>query len=79
MFERFSNGSRATVVAAHELALALGSGSIGPGHLLYGCAEAREETTSGVAAAPAESRPRPSAACYPMPVRGDRGRPMPGR
>ena len=47
MFERFTDGTRAVVVEAHDLALELGSDSIGAGHLLYGCAESREETAGG--------------------------------
>lgn len=44
MFERFTEGSRAVLVEAQDLALELGSSSIDVGHLLYGCAEGREET-----------------------------------
>jgi ClpA/ClpB-like protein len=44
MFERFTEGSRAVLVEARDLALELGSPSIDVGHLLYGCAEGREET-----------------------------------
>jgi hypothetical protein len=44
MFERFTEPSRAVLVEAEGLAVELGSGYIGAGHLLYGCAEGREET-----------------------------------
>jgi len=44
MFERFTEGSRAVLVEAQSLSLEMGSGCIGVGHLLYGCAEGREET-----------------------------------
>lgn len=44
MFERFTEGSRAVLVEAQGLALELGSPYLGAGHLLYGCAEGREET-----------------------------------
>ena len=47
MFERFTEGSRAVLVEARDLALELGSPSIDVGHLLYGCAEGREETAAG--------------------------------
>jgi len=57
MFERFTEGSRAVLVEAQDLARELGSGHIGVGHVLYGCAEGREETAgrplreSGITAA----------------------------
>ena len=44
MFERFTEGSRAVLVEAQDIALELGSHYIGVGHILYGCAEGREET-----------------------------------
>jgi hypothetical protein len=44
MFERFTEGARAVLVEAQDLAVELRSGSIGVGHVLYGCAEGREET-----------------------------------
>jgi Clp amino terminal domain, pathogenicity island component len=44
MFERLAESSRAVLVEAQDLAIELGSGSISAGHLLYGCAEGREET-----------------------------------
>jgi len=44
MFERFTEGSRAVLVEAQDIAVELGSRHIGVGHLLYGCAEGREET-----------------------------------
>lgn len=44
MFERFTEGSRAVVAEARDLAVELGSRYITAGHLLYGCAEGREET-----------------------------------
>jgi ATP-dependent Clp protease ATP-binding subunit ClpA len=44
MFERFTQASRAVLVEAQDVALELGSGHIGPGHILYGCAEVRDET-----------------------------------
>lgn len=57
MFERFTEGSKAVLVEAQDLAVELGSRYIGVGHLLYGCAEGREETAgqplreSGITAA----------------------------
>lgn len=44
MFERFTEPSRAVLVEAQDLAVELGSDCIGTGHILYGCAEVREET-----------------------------------
>jgi ATP-dependent Clp protease ATP-binding subunit ClpA len=44
MFERFTEGARAVLVEAEELAQELGSDTIGVLHILYGCAEGREET-----------------------------------
>jgi hypothetical protein len=44
MFERFTEESRAALVEAHDVALELGSHYLTAGHLLYGCAELREET-----------------------------------
>jgi ATP-dependent Clp protease ATP-binding subunit ClpA len=44
MFERFTEGSRAVIVEAEDIAGELGSGYIGVGHVLYGCAEIRDET-----------------------------------
>jgi ATP-dependent Clp protease ATP-binding subunit ClpA len=44
MFERFTESSKAVLVEAQDLAVELGSGYISVGHLLYGCAEGREET-----------------------------------
>lgn len=44
MFERFSEPSKAVLVEAQDVAIELASPSLGPGHLLYGCAEGREET-----------------------------------
>ncbi|HEY5247031.1 MAG TPA: Clp protease N-terminal domain-containing protein [Dermatophilaceae bacterium] len=44
MFERFTEGSRAVVAAARELAVELGSRDITVGHLLYGCAKGQEAT-----------------------------------
>ncbi len=44
MFERFAEPSKAVLVEAQGLAVALGSRHISVGHLLYGCAEGREET-----------------------------------
>jgi ATP-dependent Clp protease ATP-binding subunit ClpA len=46
MFDRFTAASRGALVEAQDLALELGSGHISPGHLLYGCAEIRDETGS---------------------------------
>lgn len=46
MFERFAPDSRAVMVAAYDLALELGSSHIGAGHVLYGCAEGREDTAA---------------------------------
>jgi hypothetical protein len=44
MFERFSEPSRAVLVEARDVAVELGTDYIGAGHILYGCAEGREET-----------------------------------
>jgi ATP-dependent Clp protease ATP-binding subunit ClpA len=44
MFERFTEASRAVLVEAQDVSLELGSGYLGPEHLLYGCAEVRDET-----------------------------------
>jgi ATP-dependent Clp protease ATP-binding subunit ClpA len=44
MFERFTEGSRAALVEAQNVARELGSNHIGVAHVLYGCAEGREET-----------------------------------
>ncbi|MHB1930203.1 MAG: Clp protease N-terminal domain-containing protein [Acidimicrobiales bacterium] len=44
MFERFTPESKAVLTEAQDLALELGSRYIGAKHLLYGCAEGREET-----------------------------------
>jgi ATP-dependent Clp protease ATP-binding subunit ClpA len=44
MFERFTEPARAVLAEAQDLAAELGSPYLGPGHLLYGCAEVREET-----------------------------------
>ncbi|HZD65065.1 MAG TPA: Clp protease N-terminal domain-containing protein [Acidimicrobiales bacterium] len=44
MFERFTESSKAVLVEAQDLAVELGSGHSSVGHLLYGCAEGREET-----------------------------------
>ena len=44
MFERFTEGARAVLVEAQDVAIELGSGHIGVAHVLYGCAEGREET-----------------------------------
>ncbi|HEX3795151.1 MAG TPA: Clp protease N-terminal domain-containing protein [Acidimicrobiales bacterium] len=44
MFERFTESSRAVLVEAQDLAQELGSSSINVLHILYGCAEGREDT-----------------------------------
>jgi ATP-dependent Clp protease ATP-binding subunit ClpA len=44
VFERFTEGSRAILVDAQDVARELGSPYIGVGHILYGCAEGRTET-----------------------------------
>ncbi len=44
MFERFTEPSRSVLVEAQDLAVELGSDYISVGHILYGCAEGREET-----------------------------------
>ncbi|HEY6748525.1 MAG TPA: Clp protease N-terminal domain-containing protein [Mycobacteriales bacterium] len=46
MFERFTEAARGVVVEAESLATELGSGAITPVHLLYGCAEVRDETSA---------------------------------
>jgi Clp amino terminal domain, pathogenicity island component len=48
MFERFSEPARAVLVEAQDVAVELGSRHLGVGHLLYGCAETREETAGRV-------------------------------
>lgn len=47
MFERFTEGSKAVLVQAQDLAIELGSDVIDVGHILYGCAVGREETAGG--------------------------------
>ncbi len=44
MFEHFTEPSRAVLVEAHDVAVELGSRHLDVGHLLYGCADTREET-----------------------------------
>ena len=44
MFEHFTEPSRAVLVEAQEVAIELGSRHLDVGHLLYGCADTREET-----------------------------------
>lgn len=44
MFERFTDSSKAVLVDAQDLAVEVGSRYIDVLHLLYGCAESREET-----------------------------------
>jgi ATP-dependent Clp protease ATP-binding subunit ClpA len=44
MFERFTESSKAVLVEAQDLAVELGARHISVAHLLYGCAEGREET-----------------------------------
>jgi ATP-dependent Clp protease ATP-binding subunit ClpA len=44
MFERFTESARAVLVEAQDLAVELGSGTLTPVHLLYGCAEVRDDT-----------------------------------
>jgi len=44
MFERFTENARTVLVEAQDVAVELSSRYIGAGHLLYGCAEVREET-----------------------------------
>lgn len=44
MFERFTESAKAVLVEAQDLAVELGSEYISVGHLLYGCAEVRDET-----------------------------------
>lgn len=44
MFERLTEGARAALVEAQDLAIELNSRTIDVGHLLYGLAEGREET-----------------------------------
>lgn len=44
MFERFTEAARSVVVEAEDLAVELGSGALTPAHLLYGCAEAGDDT-----------------------------------
>lgn len=47
MFERFTEAARGVVVEAVDLATELGSGAVSPAHLLYGCAEVRDDTSAG--------------------------------
>jgi ATP-dependent Clp protease ATP-binding subunit ClpA len=44
MYERFTESAKGVLVEAQDLAAELGSPSITPAHLLYGCAEVRDET-----------------------------------
>lgn len=44
MFERFTEQAKAVLVEAQDLAVELGSRYIGVIHLLYGCAEVRDDT-----------------------------------
>lgn len=44
MFERFSEPSRAVLVEARNVAVELGSRQLTAGHLLYGCAEVRDDS-----------------------------------
>jgi ATP-dependent Clp protease ATP-binding subunit ClpA len=44
MFERFTESARAVLVEAQDVAVELGSRHIDACHLLYGCAEVRDET-----------------------------------
>jgi ATP-dependent Clp protease ATP-binding subunit ClpA len=44
MFERFTQEAKAVLVEAQNLAVEVGAGYIGPGHVLYGCAAGREST-----------------------------------
>jgi ATP-dependent Clp protease ATP-binding subunit ClpA len=44
MFERLTEGAKAALVEAQDLAIELNSRTIDVGHLLYGLAEGREET-----------------------------------
>lgn len=44
MFERFTEAARGVVVEAEDLAIELGSDALTPAHLLYGCAEVRDDT-----------------------------------
>jgi ATP-dependent Clp protease ATP-binding subunit ClpA len=62
MFERFTDSARGVLVTAQDLAVELDSRNIDVGHLLYGCAEGREDTASralhdcGITAASIRSR-----------------------
>jgi ATP-dependent Clp protease ATP-binding subunit ClpA len=44
MLERFTESAKGVLAEAQDLALELGSPSIVPAHLFYGCAEVRDET-----------------------------------
>jgi ATP-dependent Clp protease ATP-binding subunit ClpA len=44
MFERLTEGAKAALVQAQDLAIELNSSTIDVGHLLYGLAQGREET-----------------------------------
>lgn len=44
MFERFTEAARGVVVEAVDVAMELGAGAVTPVHLLYGCAEVRDDT-----------------------------------
>jgi ATP-dependent Clp protease ATP-binding subunit ClpA len=44
MFERFTEAARGVVTEAVDLAYELGSPALTPAHLLYGCAEVRDDT-----------------------------------
>lgn len=43
MFERFTQASRAVLVEAQNVAQELGADHLTPGHILYGCAEVRDD------------------------------------
>ena len=66
MFERFTESSRAVLVEAQDLSLELRSGHIGLGHLVYGCAEVRDET----AAVPLRAAGISAASIRPLLARG---------
>jgi len=48
MFERFTESAKSVLVEAQDVAMELGSHYIDAGHLLYGCAEVRDESAGHV-------------------------------
>jgi ATP-dependent Clp protease ATP-binding subunit ClpA len=73
MFERMTEGAKAALVEAQDLAIELNSRTIDVGHLLYGLAEGREET----AGKPLRERGITGAAVRRLLSRGEDAQPGP--